>query len=100
MEARRASNGLVKIVSGKTADLGWYCLEFKAEHVSTAAPHVRCGIKLPHPSLNVERFAKAHERAAHIPRWRAAQAFMARLKGLQLPVFDLHVDHFLASGGW
>ena len=45
----------------------------------------------------VDRFAKAHERAAHIPRWRAAQAAMASLKGHQLPVFDLHVDHFLAS---
>ena len=101
VEARRASNGLVKIVSGKTASaadrpaqtsssctspmtilgqsltagvlqiwfpahralrvasriqtLGGTALEFKAEHVSTAVPHVRCGIKLPDQSLNVER---------------------------------------------
>ena len=45
----------------------------------------------------VDRFAKPHERAAYTPQWRAAQTFMARLKGLQLPVFDLHVDDFLAS---
>ena len=276
VEARRASNGLVKIVSGKTASaadrpaqtsssctspmtilgqtltagvlqiwfpahwalrvasriqtLGGTALEFKAEHVSTAVPHVRCGIKLPDQSLNVERllpsfptvyqgivrgafrqqaggawfpcktlkifitvimpqssdphhwfaavgsregswpmelpnprpllrrvslrtfsrmrkrsqtphlwyklvpnwsaghtwlhletptvetetqlrekfdtrnnknlvdrFAKPDERAAYTPRWQAARVFMARLKGPQLPVFDLHVDDFLAS---
>ena len=45
----------------------------------------------------VDRFAKAHERAAYIPRWKAAQAAMAGLKGHQPPVFDLHVGHFLAS---
>ena len=99
MEATRASNGLVKIVSGKVASaadqpaqtassctgpltvlgqslnagvlqiwfpahwalrvasriqtLGGTALEFKAEHVSTEVPHVRCGIKLPDQSLNV-----------------------------------------------
>ena len=45
----------------------------------------------------VDRFAKPHERAAYIPRWKAAQAAMASLKGHQPPVFDLHVGHFLAS---
>ena len=45
----------------------------------------------------VDRFAKPHERAAYIPRWKAAQAAMASLTGPQLPVFDLHVDDFLAS---
>ena len=278
VEARRASNGLVKIVSGKVASaadqpvqtassctspltvlgqslnagvlqiwfpahwalrvasrirtLGGTALEFKAEHVSTEVPHVRCGIKLPDQSLNVEqllpgfstvyqgilrgvfrqqaggawfpcktlkihitvimpqssephhwfaavgsregswpmelpnprpllrpvslrtfsrmrrralsphlwcrlepnwsageswlyletptvetesqlrekfesrnnknlvdRFAKPHERAAYTPRWKAAQAAMASLKGQQRPVFDLHVGHFLASVG-
>ena len=45
----------------------------------------------------VDRFAKAHERAAHTPRWQAAQAEIASLRGRQRPVFDLHVRHFLAS---
>ena len=38
----------------------------------------------------VDRFAKAHERAAYTPRWKAAQAEMASLRGQQRPVFDLH----------
>ena len=96
VEARRASNGLVKIISGKVASaadqptqtasscispltvlgqslnasvlqiwfpadwalrvraLGGTAPEFKAEHVSTNVPNVRCGIKLPDQSLNVE----------------------------------------------
>ena len=45
----------------------------------------------------MDRFAKPDERAAYTPRWQAARVFMARLKGPQLPVFDLHVDDFLAS---
>ena len=39
----------------------------------------------------VDRFAKAHEHAVCIPRWKAAQAEMASLRGQQRPVFDLHV---------
>ena len=45
----------------------------------------------------VDRFAKPHERAAHTPRWRAAQAELASLRGRQHPTFDMHVRWFLAS---
>ena len=48
----------------------------------------------------VDRFAKSHERAAHTPRWRAAQAELASLRGRQHPTYDLHVRGFLASGIW
>ena len=41
-------------VASRIRALGGTALEFKAEHVSTDVPHVRCGIKLPDQSLNVE----------------------------------------------
>ena len=45
----------------------------------------------------MDGFAEAHERAAYTPRWQAAQAEIANVRGRQRPVFDLHVRHFLAS---
>ena len=45
----------------------------------------------------VDRFAKPHERAAHMPRWRAANAELASFRGYNRPTFDMNVRAFLAS---
>ena len=78
VEAQRASNGLVKVISSKTgsdgdhvpqtssscisplAVLGRLCSlgvttsEYRAEHIQTHVPNVRCNIKLPGQSIDVE----------------------------------------------
>ncbi len=45
----------------------------------------------------VDRFAKASERKALKPRWQAAKAELARLRGWTPPTLDLRVQAFLDS---
>ena len=83
-----------KLVPNWSAGHTWLHLETPAVETET---QLREKFDTRNNQNLVDKFAKPHERAAYTPRWQAAQAFMARLKGPQLPVFDLHVDDFLAS---